>query len=585
MLKFANRYKYLIMGKGLVIYTEKINCQDCYKCIKVCPVKSIKVSDFSASVIKNDCVYCGKCVNACPSGAKRYRQEGGDILDWAEQGLPMIACLAPSFISDFNDVEFSALLKSLYCLGFTGVSETALGADLVARKTNEYLLSSGTDKVIATCCPTVVNYIKVYKPEYEKYLAPIVSPMIAHARLLRGCGYIAEKLVFIGPCLSKKQESDLYEDEIDAVITFNEFRNLLDDQGVYFSDMEKVTLPEGFVIGASDRAGLFPVDSGMISTMCKDVEPVDANYMCFSGMNQVMEVCSEMSSWKPSKRVFIELMACDGGCVKGPATSKEQGIAAKRNKLLTEYDIFKRSGLALPLPSVDVDLSNEKYKIPYKINCTYSEQEIQQMLHSMGKLTKADELNCSGCGYDNCRAYAIAMLDGKAEREMCISQMRKEAQNKASILLRKMPYGVVLTDENLKVVDANEKFISMGGEELAMITEALGGLAGADLRKIVPYHGYFSAVIANGAQTSEFDIREEGANLRLSIISIQPNKLLCGIVQNMDDSALMKEIISEKIEEVIRQNAESVQRIAYILGESASFTESVLKSVINTPKK
>jgi len=573
------------MEKGLVIYTEKINCQDCYKCIKVCPVKSIKVSDFSASVIKNDCIYCGKCVNACPSGAKRYRQEWESITEWADNKVPMIACLAPSFISDFNDIEFSTLLKSLFCLGFTGVSETALGADLVARKTNEYLATASSDKVIATCCPTVVNYIKIYVPECEKYLAPIVSPMIAHARLLRSLGFTEEKLVFIGPCVSKKQESDLYVDEIDAVITFEEFRAILDDQGIFFSDMDKVSLPDKFVIGASERAGLFPVDSGMISTMCKDVEPVDASYMCFSGMKKVMEVCSELSTWKPEKRVFIELMACDGGCIKGPATSNDQGIAGKRNKLLSDYDIFRRSNLATPLPATEVDLSNDKYKVHYKINCTYSEQEIQQMLYSMGKRTKSDELNCSGCGYDNCRAYAVAMLDGKAEREMCISQMRKEAQNKASILLSKMPYGVVLTDENLRIVDANEKFIAMGGEELAMISDALGGLAGADLRKIVPYHDYFSAVIASGAPTSEFDIREGGLNIRLSIISIQINKLICGIIQNMDDSALMKEIIAEKIEEVIKQNAESVQRIAYILGESASFTESVLKTVLNTEKK
>ncbi|OFY40992.1 MAG: hypothetical protein A2X18_02820 [Bacteroidetes bacterium GWF2_40_14] len=203
----------------------------------------------------------------------------------------------------------------------------------------------------------------------------------------------------------------------------------------------------------------------------------------------------------------------------------------------------------------------------------------------MGKRTKADELNCSGCGYDNCREYAVALLDGKAEREMCISQMRKEAQNQASVLLRKMPYGVVLVDENLRIVDTNAKFIDFGGEEITMISDALGGLAGADLRKIVSFHKYFAAVLASGEETSEFDIREDKRNLKLSIISIRPNKLVCGIIQNMDDSHLMKEIISEKIREVIKQNAESVQRIAYILGESASFTESVLNTVIDPDKK
>ena len=100
-----------------------------------------------------------------------------------------------------------------------------------------------------------------------------------------------------------------------------------------------------------------------------------------------------------------------------------------------------------------------------------------------------------------------------------------------------------------------------------------------------PYHKYFSAVLLSGEEASEFDVREEGKNIRLSIISIQPNKLVCGIIQNMDDSQLMKDIISEKIKEVIRQNAESGQRVAYILGECGSFTESVLNSVIDKEKK
>ena len=573
------------MERELVIYTEKINCQDCYKCIKVCPVKSIKVEDFSASVINETCIYCGKCINACPAGAKKYREEIDTVQQWIADGEKIIACLAPSFISDFGDIPFESLIKAMYTLGFSGVSETALGADLVARATNDYLSSTENRIVIATCCPSVVNYIKIYFPEHEKYLAPFVSPMIAHARILREGGFRDSKLLFIGPCIAKKQESDIYGNEIDAVLTFEEFMKLMEAEGIYFADMDRVSLPDNFVFGASERAGLFPVDSGMISTMCKDVEPVDAGYMSFSGMKSVMEVCDELSEWNPSQKVFIELMACDGGCIKGPATSKTKGVAAKRNKLLKDFDIFKKSGLAVALPGVDINLSNEAYKVPYKINCVYSESEIQDVLNSMGKHTKADELNCSGCGYDNCRAYAVALLDGKAEREMCISQMRREAQNQASVLLRKMPYGVVLVDENLRIVDTNDKFVELGGEEIGMISEALGGLAGADLKKIISYHKYFSAVLLSGEEASEFDVREEGKNIRLSIISIQPNKLVCGIIQNMDDSQLMKDIISEKIKEVIRQNAESVQRIAYILGESASFTESVLNSVIDKEKK
>ncbi|MDX9783033.1 MAG: [Fe-Fe] hydrogenase large subunit C-terminal domain-containing protein [Bacteroidales bacterium] len=573
------------MKRDMVIYTEKINCQDCYKCIKVCPVKSIKVEDFSASVINDTCIYCGQCINACPAGAKKYREELETVRDWLNHNYDVIACLAPSFVSDFENVTFINFIKAFHALGFSAVSETALGADVVARATAKHLDEKESGVLLATCCPSVVNYIKIYFPELEDFLAPFVSPMIAHARMLRAAGKRDSKLVFIGPCIAKKQEADVYGDEIDAVLTFEEFRELLEVEGVNFQDMERIHLPDNFLIGASDRAGLFPVDSGMISTMCGEIRPVDSGYMSFSGMQSVMEICGELSSWSPEKRVFIELMACDGGCIKGPATAKSPGVAGKRNRLLNDFDIFKRSGLAIPLTYKEIDISNSKYKIPYKINCLYSEEEIKAVLVSMGKQNKSDELNCSGCGYDNCRAYAMAILEGKAEREMCISQMRKEAQNQASILLRKMPYGVVLADENLRIVDTNEKFIEMGGGEIKMISEALGGLAGADLKKVIPYYKYFSAVLSSGEENREFDVREEGRNLSLSIISIQPHKLVCGVIQNMDDSQVIKDIISDKIKEVIRHNAESVQRIAFILGESASFTESVLNSVVEKKRQ
>jgi transcriptional regulator with PAS, ATPase and Fis domain len=306
--------------------------------------------------------------------------------------------------------------------------------------------------------------------------------------------------------------------------------------------------------------------------------------MSFSGMKSVIEICEEISDWTPQNKLFIELMACKGGCIKGPATKTSAGLAGKRDRLLKDYDLFKKSGMAFPLKSCEIDLSNSKYKIPYKINCVYSEAEIQEMLNSIGKKAKVDELNCSGCGYDNCRQYAIALLDGKAEREMCISQMRKEAQNRASVLLRKMPYGVVLVDKSLTIIDTNQKFIENGGDEIGMIADTLGRLAGADLRKVISYHKYFSAVLSSGEESSEYDIEENGKRIRLSIITIEPNKTVCGIVQSMDSSELIMDLVSDKVRDVIKHNAESVQRIAYILGESASFTESVLSSVINKEK-
>jgi len=94
----------------------------------------------------------------------------------------------------------------------------------------------------------------------------------------------------------------------------------------------------------------------------------------------------------------------------------------------------------------------------------------------MGKWTEKEELNCSGCGYDNCREFAKALLDGKAERTMCISYMRKIAQNKASVLLQKIPSGVVMVDENLKIIDCNRQFAELLGKETVMIFDSNPGM-------------------------------------------------------------------------------------------------------------
>lgn len=572
--------------RNSVIYTEHNNCQDCYKCIKECPVKSIKMEGHSASVIFESCIYCGQCVLTCPVKAKRYRDDLSKVQHWIDSGEQVIAMLAPSFVTDFDYLTTTEIVKILYRLGFSGVSETAIGADIVAHESMKWLEKQKDGVYISSCCPAVVNYLHIYLPEALNHLVPIVSPMVAHAKLLRKTMFPNAKLVFIGPCIAKKDESDAFPEYVDAAATFQAVKKWFDDERVELYNYDEINIPDDFIIGRPGIGGLFPVDGGMLTTMCENIKATETDFMTFSGMEQVIDICNEMKTWKEKGKLFLELMACKGGCIKGPAMINHDGVAAKRKALIDMHGMLQKSELPYkPLPMMDDDWKNDAFVRPYQLKCVHSEEEILEVLHSMGKWTAKDELNCTGCGYDSCRALAAAMLDGKAYREMCVSCMRKEAQEKASILLQKMPYGVVMVDDNLKVMDANHKFAEMLGEDVLFIFDAQPGLQGVDLKKLLPFYNYFESVLSTGVDMIEHDIRDGENYYHLSLMTIQKYKTVCGILQNMHQPEVQQELIVERIREVIKQNVENVQQIAYLLGENASFTESMLNSVVDSHKK
>ena len=562
-----------------VIYTEEADCRDCYRCVRSCPVKSIKIENQAASVMPSLCIYCGRCIKVCPAGAKKYRDDRPVLSDLLMSGKKVVAAIAPSVLAEFEKESVLPFLKALYLAGFSAVSETAIAADRVSEATSAFLNGPDVNVLIGTCCPTVVNYIRIYYPELKRYLAPVASPMVVHARMIKALPEFADaSVVFISPCVSKKRESDIYGGIFDSVITFSELFSFFETEGIDLNMASRADLPGDFILGSSRIAGLFPVDGGMIKTMNSDADTVDAGYMSFSGMYSVMDICRDIPRLDSAgKKLFLEMTACQGGCVKGPEAADGASVAVKRARLIDNYAFFR----TLPHRNVDfpeVPMSDSEYDIPYRMKCSYSEEEIRSLLESIGKKSKSDELNCSGCGYDNCREFAKALAEGKAEREMCVSQMRKEAQSQASALLAKMPYGVVLVDKDLRLINANEKFVEQGGEELRLLADTLGSLVGADLRKLVPYHKYFMSAFGDD-DVHEYEVKNGPSLVKLSIIPVVSNKILCGIIRNMDDSATLRESVSEKVGEVLAINAEMVKDIASILGESAAKMESILKTI------
>ena len=207
---------------------KKSNCRNCYKCIRNCPVKSIRFSGGQANIIGDECVLCGRCFVVCPQNAKEIVSSLEIVKVMLQEGTPVIASLAPSFIANYNGAGIAAMRETLMKLGFADVEETAIGATIVKKEYERMLEDGGRDVIISSCCHSVNLLIQKHFPAALPFLANVVSPMQAHCADIKkrhpGC-----KTVFIGPCLAKKDEAERYEGIVDAVLTFEELTQWLRD--------------------------------------------------------------------------------------------------------------------------------------------------------------------------------------------------------------------------------------------------------------------------------------------------------------------------------------------------------------------
>ena len=224
----------------------------------------------------------------------------------------------------------------------------------------------------------------------------------------------------------------------------------------------------------------------------------------------------------------------------------------------------------------------EPWDIAPVVHRTYDEAEINAALAKVGKFSREDELNCGGCGYDTCREFARALLDGTAEPNMCVGYMRQLAHKKANALIRTMPSGVVIVDGDLKIVESNRRFAEILGKDTMLVYEARPGLEGADMKKVVPFHSYFERVLAGVNDKIEKELKLEEIVLHLSVFTIEPNNLVGGIIQDITAPSIRKEHIVNKAKDVIQKNLETVQKIAYLLGENAADSEVILNSIIDS---
>ena len=436
-----------------LVFTVKDRCRVCYTCVRECPVKAIRIENGQAEVINERCIGCGNCTIVCSQDAKVFLRTEDDLKTLLQQDEKVIAIVAPSFPAEFTDIDdYKKFVGMVRTLGFSKVCEVAFGADMVAReykKLHHDLAELGS---ISSDCPAIVFYIEHYHPNLVPDLAKVVSPMVAMTRIVKKEYGNDAKVVFIGPCIAKKAESD----EVDEAITFRELRDMFEENNI----TPENTRASDFDPPHAGKGAIFPVSRGLLQTADISEDIINENVIVASGRVNFREAVREFESETEDKH-HLELLCCRG-CIVGPGMSK-RGSRYSRRTSVSKY-VRKRLQDTDPKAWEEnvkkfstVDLS-QNHDVQDRRMPAPSEDEINRALKSIGKFGEKDHLNCGSCGYDTCREHAIAIIQGLAEDEMCLPysiEKLHQSVNELNISNQKL----ASTRQALK---QSEKLASMG---------------------------------------------------------------------------------------------------------------------------
>lgn len=540
---------------------KKSNCKNCYKCIRHCPVKAIRFSGNQAHIIGDECILCGHCFVVCPQNAKEIVNETEKVKVLL-QSYPVYVSLAPSFIANYEGVGINSMRKSLKKLGFADVEETALGATVVKNEYDRLLREEKRDVVISSCCHTVNLLIQKYFPKELPYLADVLSPMQAHCADLKK-RHPNAKTVFIGPCVAKKDEAQHYEGIVDAVLTFEELTEWLNQEGI---TLEKETDSQ-----EESRARFFPTTGGILKTMKLDAPGYQ--YMAIDGIENCISALKDIENGNIN-HAFIEMSSCVGSCVGGPVMEKYHLSPVREYLAVAEYAGEKDFVVEQP----DSHDLRKHFSLIERTNKMPSETEIDAALRQMGKMSKRDELNCGSCGYNTCREKAIAICQGKAEASMCLPYLQKKAEGFSDRIVNNTPNGIIVLNDKFEVQQINEAAM-----DLMHIRSASDVLGEHVVRIMDPKVFYEVQKTRFNVHNRRVYLAEYKRYVELTVVYDTDNRLYIGIMRDITDEEKereKKESISkqtiETADKVVDKQMRIVQEIASLLGETAAETKIAL---------
>jgi PAS domain S-box-containing protein len=555
-----------------VIITNPARCRDCYRCVRHCDVKAIRIHDGQAQVVPELCIVCGTCIRSCPQKAKDVHSATQDVKKAISDGRKVIASVAPSAPAYFGFYHFSEMEAALQRLGFYASEETAVGAEIVGLAHRDYTEQMpDLWPVITSSCPVIVNLIEKYHPDLIPHLAPIVSPMLAHGQLLAAKYGPDAYVVFIGPCIAKKVEIyDVSEaGEVSAAITFHGLSNWFHEAGIFFQKSGS----RGESPSTVD-ARLFPVEGGLLGTAGLSTDMLNSSLVVASGLEACRNILSDIRAGQLNASL-VELMACTGGCINGPAMSDlPDGIYAARKKIL-EY--HRNRPAYAPVARADWPDLSRSYQDKKETIPEYSEEQIREVLQRVNKYTPDDELNCGACGYSSCRAKAIATLHGMAEVTMCIPYMRRRSESLRQVVMDVSPNPIIIVDDHLVIQDMAPSAEYLFGCSLADVK-------GKHLSRLIPLYDDFVSVRDTGIPVIG-KVRRLNDHLvaEQNIVRVEGQSLLVAIMRDITERETEKQKFLKLRTKTLEQTREVVQKqmrvaheIAHLLGETTAESKMIV---------
>ena len=541
---------------------KKSNCKNCHKCIRNCPVKSIRFSAGQAHIIPDECILCGHCLVVCPQNAKQIVSEIEKVQVMLRSGEHVIVSMAPSFAANYRGVGIEGMREALKKLGFADAEETAIGATMVKREYERLLHEEKRDVVISSCCHTVNLLIRKYFPEQLPYLADVLTPMQAHCVDIKR-RHPDAKCVFIGPCVAKKDEAEDSGGIVDAVLTFEELTLWLKQEGI--------TLKHAVEENDESRARFFPTTGGILKTMATD-EP-GYSYMAIEGVENCAAALRDIAEGHVH-RCFIEMSACIGSCVGGPVMDSRRGSPVGDYLAISDYAGNSDFPVQQPDP-----LEMKQAYTPISFSCAMpTEKQIEEILGEMGKHKPEDELNCGTCGYNTCREKAVAIFQGKAEISMCLPYLMERSESFSADIVKNIPSPLLVLNDRLEVQQVNVAALKM--MKLYTPSDILGDQVD---RVLDPSACEQVLKTGLGVFNQHMYLAEYGRFVKQTVVPIEQGRLLLCILNDVTD----EENIRQRREEIQQETAEVadkvvakqmriVQEIASLLGETAAETKVAL---------
>ncbi len=539
------------------------SCKNCYKCLRECPVKAIRITNHQAKIIDERCILCGTCTGVCPQNAKIVHSESEVVENLLKSGDKIVASVAPSFVSSFGVNDFSVMQIALGKLGFAYSEETAVGANLVVEEYKKLLKEGKYKNFITSACPSVNRLIQEYYPNALPYLANVDSPMLAHAKLLKK-QFPTAKIVFIGPCIAKKKEA-AESGIIDAVLTYEDLKVLFEKNKINLTQTAKLSVSKQGV--GENKAKFFPISRGIIKSF--DELPLGYEYVAIDGVQKCMDILESVDTLSG---MFLELNACEYACVKGPCSLTSAEGAIKANADIRKY-ATKGGDKWLTVDGRGIDISQFYPRIK-PLGSAFTEKDIKAVLAQTGKFKKEDELNCGACGYRTCREKAWAVLNGFAESDMCVPYMRDRAETMSYEIIQNSPNGIIVVDFDLKIIEVSKK-----ARELFGIS---GDVKGRDLVDFINPTEYLLASTGKKFFTHErLTIGEK--IVELSVIVLSEQKVMFGMYTDITEQTNADKKLEKMrldtiatTDEVIQKQMRVAQEIASLLGETTAESKVAL---------